>query len=84
MLVIHPIKRYTYTDYKKPDVDDIFLYELINGELAQTSDPSPHHQILSGNLFRKMDGHIFGKKIGTVQSKVPERFVLHIDDIFTQ
>lgn len=66
MLVTHPIKRYTYSDYKNLDVDDHFLYELINGELVQKSAPSPRHQIISGNLYVAMKSYVSGNKLGTV------------------
>jgi Uma2 family endonuclease len=75
MLVTHPVKRYTYSDYRNLDVDDNFSYELINGELVQKSAPSPRHQIILGNLFRKIDGHTFEKKLGTVLMAPVDVFV---------
>lgn len=66
MLVTQPLKRYTYSDYKNLDVDDNFLYELINGELVQKSSPSPRHQLISGNLYVAIKSHASEKKLGTV------------------
>lgn len=33
-------KKHTYTDYRNLDADDDFIYELINGELAQKNAPA--------------------------------------------
>lgn len=33
-------KKLTYTDYRNLDVDDNFIHELINGELAQKNAPA--------------------------------------------
>jgi Uma2 family endonuclease len=75
MLVTHPVKRYTYTDYKNLDVDDNFLYELINGELVQKSAPSPRHQDILMNLIRHLDGFVFSKKLGKVLCAPVDVFV---------
>lgn len=33
-------RRFTYADYRELDVDDNFLYELLEGELVRKSAPS--------------------------------------------
>jgi Uma2 family endonuclease len=66
MLVTHSVKRYTYTDYRNLDVDDNYLYELINGELVQKSAPSPRHQMISGNLYIAMKSYASANKSETV------------------
>ena len=35
-------KKHTYTNYRNLDVDDDFIYELINGELTQKNAPRPN------------------------------------------
>lgn len=45
-----------------PD-DDNYIYELLNGEIVKYSAPESKHQIVSANLFRKLDGY-FEKKLG--------------------
>ena len=48
-----------------PDDDD-HIYELLNGEIVKYSAPESKHQIVSANLFRKFDNHIFERKLGRV------------------
>lgn len=58
--------RYTYADYRNLDVDDNYLYELIDGELVRRSAPSPQHQLISGNLYSLLKGFVVAKQPGKV------------------
>jgi Uma2 family endonuclease len=57
-------KRFTYEDYKALDVDDTYLYELINGELVKKAAPSPAHQRILKKLFLAMNKHVETAKSG--------------------
>lgn len=54
-----------FLDLEVPD-DDNYIYELLNGEIVKYSAPESKHQIVSANLFRKLDGYVFEKKLGRV------------------
>ncbi|MBC7920735.1 MAG: Uma2 family endonuclease [Ferruginibacter sp.] len=58
--------RYTYADYRSLDVDDNYLYELIDGELVKKSAPSPQHQLISGNLYSLLKSFVVAKQAGKV------------------
>lgn len=75
MATVNSVKRYTYTDYKNLDVDDHYIYELINGELVRKSAPSPRHQIILADLFRKIDSLVFNNKLGLVLMAPVDVFV---------
>lgn len=57
-------KPHTVRDYKL--LPEGAPYQLIEGELIMTPAPNPLHQIISGNLFKKISGFIEGRKAGTV------------------
>jgi Uma2 family endonuclease len=66
MAVIIETKRYTYQDYLNLDVDDNFLYELIDGELVQKNAPSPQHQRACGKLYIMFSNFINAKQLGEI------------------
>ena len=41
-----------------------FRVEFIDGEIVMTPAPVPFHQLISGNLYRILDRHIYDKKLG--------------------
>jgi len=41
-----------------------FRVEFIDGEIVMTPAPVPFHQSISGNLYRLLDRHIYGEKLG--------------------
>ena len=55
----------TYADYAALP-DDGRCYELHEGELSVTPAPTPHHQWVSTNLFRVLDGHVERHRLGKV------------------
>jgi Uma2 family endonuclease len=55
----------TYTDYEALPADGR-RYEIHEGDLSVTPVPSPRHQIVSGNLFRVLDGHVRARGLGVV------------------
>lgn len=59
-------KKHTYTDYRNLDVDDDFIYELINGELVQKNAPRPLHQRIVRKLLVAMNAHVEANKLGEV------------------
>ena len=61
-------ERVTYQEFLAMEIpdDDNYIYELLNGEIVKYSAPESKHQIVSANLFRKLDGHVFKKKLGRV------------------
>ncbi len=61
-------ERVTYQEFLNMEIpdDDNYIYELLNGEIVKYSAPESKHQIVSANLFRKLDGHVFKKKLGRV------------------
>lgn len=48
--------------------DDLFIYELFDGEIMKRSAPSLIHQRISRKLLGKMDAYIEEKKLGEVFS----------------
>ena len=59
-------KRYTYADYRDLDVDDNFLYELLDGELVKKSAPSPNHQRVLRNVNDLMWSYVKKHKLGEI------------------
>lgn len=59
-------KLVTYAEYKALDVDDNFLYELLDGELVQKSAPSPRHQKVLAELYDVVKAHVKANDLGTV------------------
>ena len=55
----------TYEDYASLP-EDGRRYEILDGELAVTSAPSPKHQVVSRNLEWVLHGHVRQKGLGTV------------------
>lgn len=48
--------------------DDLFIYELFDGEIMKRSAPSLIHQRISRKLLGKMDAYIEKKKLGEIFS----------------
>lgn len=48
--------------------DDLFIYELFDGEIMKRSAPSLIHQRISRKLLGKMDAYIEEKKLGEIFS----------------
>ncbi len=57
-------KKQTIKDYKL--LPEGSQYQLITGELVMTPAPSPRHQIISGNLFRKISHFVDEKRAGRI------------------
>ncbi|MCU0445559.1 MAG: Uma2 family endonuclease [Microscillaceae bacterium] len=66
MAITIETKRYTYQDYRNLDVDDNFLYELIDEELVQKNAPSPQHQRISRKLLILLNTFIDTKQLGEI------------------
>jgi Uma2 family endonuclease len=58
--------RSTYAEYRALDVDDNFLYELLNGKIVKKSVPSPFHQQASGNFYFALRTFVQPQKLGIV------------------
>ncbi len=59
-------KLVTYAEYKALDVDDNYLYELLDGELVQKAVPSPRHQKVLAELYDVVKAHVKANQLGTV------------------
>jgi Uma2 family endonuclease len=57
-------EHYTYADYCR--LPEGAPYQLIGGELVMTPSPTPYHQIVLANLWRKMDGFVYGSGMGKI------------------
>lgn len=57
-------KSHTIKDYKL--LPEGAPYQLIEGELIMTPAPNPLHQIISGNLFKKISRFVDEKGLGIV------------------
>ncbi len=57
-------KKHTIKDYKL--LPEGSPYQLIEGELVMTPAPSPRHQIISANLFKRISEFVDKKGIGIV------------------
>lgn len=68
-------KRYTYADYKNLDVDDNFLYELLNGELGRKSAPKPSHQRIVRKILVAFNAFVEAGKLGEVFSSPIDVFL---------
>ncbi|HQF78737.1 MAG TPA: Uma2 family endonuclease [Spirochaetota bacterium] len=67
-------RKYTYADYKKWEDDE--RWELIYGEAYNMSPaPTRTHQIISGNLFRKIGNYLEDKKCQVYAAPFDVRFV---------
>ena len=55
----------TYKEYEALPADGR-RYEIHEGELSVTPAPSPHHQMVSRNLFRFLDHHVRSRRLGEV------------------
>lgn len=68
MVPAETLVRTTYKEFINLEIpeDDDHIYELLNGEIVKYSAPESKHQIVSANLFRKFDNHVFEKKLGRV------------------
>lgn len=64
--MIATLEKTTYKEFRQIEFDenDTAYYELINGEIVKKSAPSPQHQRLSRNLFRKLDKIINENHLG--------------------
>jgi Uma2 family endonuclease len=54
-----------YQDYTSLPADGR-RYEVHEGELSVTPAPSPRHQMISGNLFYLLHGHVKARGLGVV------------------
>ena len=54
-----------YRDYAALPADGR-RYEIHEGELSVTPAPSPRHQLISGNLFYVLHGHVKARELGVV------------------
>ena len=54
-----------YRDYEALPADGR-RYEIHEGELSVTPAPSPRHQVISGNLFYLLHGHVRTRGLGVV------------------
>ena len=66
MSVVVETQVFTYEDYRSLDVDDNFIYELLNGRLVKKSAPNPRHQRISRNILRQLDSFVFNNQLGEV------------------
>jgi Uma2 family endonuclease len=55
----------TYEDYLAMP-DDGRRYEVLDGEVAVTATPVTLHQIIVGNLYWVLRGHVHGRRLGQV------------------
>lgn len=55
----------TYKDYMAMP-DDGRRYEILDGEVAVTATPVTLHQIIVGNLYWVLRGHVHGRRLGQV------------------
>ena len=55
----------TYADYAALP-DDGKRYEVLDGELCEMPSPGTRHQRVIANLFRLMDAHVRGRRLGEV------------------
>ena len=55
----------TYEDYLAMP-DDGRRYEILDGEIAVTATPVTLHQLIVGNLYWVLRGHIHGRRLGQV------------------
>lgn len=61
------IRHLTYADLDSiPQERPGDRHELIDGELFVTPSPVPVHQIISANLFRRLDRHVADGELGMV------------------
>jgi Uma2 family endonuclease len=56
--------RVTYAEYRALDVDDTFLYELLDGTLVKKSATSPMHQRTSRKLLFAFEAFISQQQLG--------------------
>ena len=62
------VKNMTYAEFRAlefPD-DDLFNYELLDGEIVQKSSPSLQHQRISGNIYFQIRLYLTQNPIGEV------------------
>jgi hypothetical protein len=55
----------TYEDYPAMP-DDGRRYEILDGEVAVTATPVTLHQIIVGNLYGAVRGHVHGRGLGRI------------------
>lgn len=59
-------KLMTVAEYRELDIDDDFLYELLEGELVQKSAPFPFHQRFVGRVYMQLNRFVLERKLGEV------------------
>lgn len=63
-------KKVTWQEFRQMELgdDDIFIYELIDGEIVKRTSPSPRHQRISRKLVRALDVFVEENQLGEVFS----------------
>lgn len=72
MLLVNPekktysVRKYSIAEFLQTDLEEGFLYELINGTIVRKTSPTPQHQLAAGNLYALLRAYVGTNNLGTV------------------